>query len=97
MWYQAFYLQYGIAGMALLALCVWHIKAAVLWLEYSSSQLAVGMEIWMLLSLTRRDVRHVISQLDLGKKKQGGEHCLSRLLASMLAGPVLTKPSSRDR
>lgn len=89
--------------MALLAwlfwLCVsvWHIKAAVLWLEYSSSQLAVGMEIWMLLSLTRRDVRHVISQLDLGKEKQGGEHCLSRLLASMLAGPVLTKPRSRDR
>lgn len=76
---QALYLRYGIAGMALSALCVWHRNVVVLWLEYSSSQLAMGMGIWMLLSLTRRDVSHVISQLDLGKEKQGGEHCLSRL------------------
>lgn len=51
---QALYVQYGNDGMTLSALCVslWRRNAVMLWLVYSSSQLAVVMEIWILLSLT---------------------------------------------
>lgn len=77
---QALYIQYGNDGMTLSALCVsvWHRNAVMLWLEYSSSQLAVVMGIWILLALTWGNVCHVLSQPDFGKEKLSEEHCVSR-------------------
>lgn len=72
---QALYIQYGNDGMTLSAL---RVSVWMLWLEYSSSQLAVVMGIWILLSLTWGNVCHVLSQPDFGKEKLSEEHCVSR-------------------